>query len=199
MTRILPEGSTDLEQVVWLTVLIVVGMIVVTAFSVSMSRRDAVSALAAWITRSAGRPSGARRTAGLVAMLVVTPVLVVVWALVLTILLAFLMPEARLDEVATIAAAMVAATRILAYAVPSTARVLADVVPLALVVLLLTGFVGDSASPGENARFEVSLSIDPAVIVGLVVLELVLRAAASWLGARPKGDRVPSIGAADPR
>jgi hypothetical protein len=199
VTRILPEGSTDLEQVLWLTVLIVVGMVVVTAFSVSMSRRDSVSALAAWITRSAGRPPGTRRTAGLVATLVVTPVLVVVWALVLTILLAFLMPEARLDEVATIAAAMVAATRILAYAVPSTARVLADVVPLALVVLLLTGFVGDSASPGENARFEVSLSIDPAVIVGLVVLELVLRALASWLDARRKGDGVSSIEAADPR
>ena len=69
---------------------------------------------------------------------------------------------------------------------------LADVVPLALVVLLLTGFVGDSRPPGENARFEVSLSIDPAVIVGLVVLELILRAAASWLGARRTDDAVPA-------
>ena len=187
MTRILPEGSTDLEQVVWLTVLIVVGMVLVTAFSVSMSRRDAVSSVAARIM-GGGRPSTTRRAGVVVALLVVTPLLVAVWAFVLSALLAFLMPEARLDEVATIAAAMVAATRILAYTVPATARVLADIVPLALVVLLLTGFVGDAAPAGEEARFEVSLSIDPAVIVGLVLLELGLRTG-SWLvgraGSRP--------------
>lgn len=91
MARTLPEGSTDLVQVIWLTVMIVMGMVVVTAFSVSMSRRDAVSALSARITRSGGHPSGGRRTAGLVSMLVVTPLPVVLWAAVLTILHAFLL------------------------------------------------------------------------------------------------------------
>ena len=55
MTRIGREGSTDLEQVVWLTVMIVVGMVVVTSFSVSMSRRDAVSTLVARIPGAKAR------------------------------------------------------------------------------------------------------------------------------------------------
>jgi hypothetical protein len=191
MRRILPEGSTDLEQVLWLTIAIVLGMLAATAFSVSMSRRDAVALVADRLAAREDWTAATRHTTRLLAVLVVTPLLMVVWAAVLTMLLALLLPEARLAEVATIAAAIIAATRILAYTAPSIARVLADVVPLAFIVLLLTGVVGTTSPSASDASYEITFDLDAAVIIALVVLELVLRAGAWWVAGRRRDDGAP--------
>jgi hypothetical protein len=187
VTRIIPEGATDLTQVVWLTVLIVLGMVAATAFSVSMSRRDAVLVLAKRLGDRERWSPATRRSLDIAAVLLVTPVLMVVWAAVLALLLAILLPEVRLDEVAPVSVAIVAATRVLAYVAPPVARVLADVVPLAFVVLLLTGFVGVTSEIGDEAEFRVTFDIDPIVIAGLVALELVLRGGRWWLDERRGG------------
>jgi hypothetical protein len=80
--------------------------------------------------------------------------------------------------VAAISAAIVAATRILAYTAPGIAQELAKVVPLGFVVLLLAGTLqaGDPSVPEGEIKFEID--VDHGILLPvLIALELVLRGA----------------------
>jgi hypothetical protein len=178
MTRLLPSATdVELAQLVWLTLAVVVAMLLSAAFYASMSSRDAVMVLADRVARRRHWSPWTRRTAWLVAVLVVTPLLVALWAAVLYLLLAVLEPEDRLEEVAPMAAAIVAATRILAYTAPSIAQELAKIVPLGFLVLLLTGAFEDAGPAGQETTITLTLEIgDGIVLPALVCLELLLRA-----------------------
>ncbi len=178
MNRLVPQATgVELSELAWLTFAIVVVMLLSAAFYLSMSRRDAVMVLADRVARRAHWSPWTRRLIGMLAVLVVTPLLVALWAATLFELLEVLEPEDRLDEVAPLAAAIVAATRIFAYTAPGIAHELAKIVPMAFIVLLLTGSFEAVGPPAQPTTVEVSLQgEDVAVLLALVALELVLRA-----------------------
>src|SRR5262249_35844017 len=136
-----------------------VAMLVSAAFYASMSARDAVVVVADRIARGRQWPATTRRLAWIVAVVVVAPILVALWGTFLYVLLVFLEPADRLGEVAVISAAIVAATRILAYTAPSIAQELAKIVPLGFVVLILAGSLdtGDPSVPEGELRFEIDV------------------------------------------
>ena len=104
MTRIaLTDGSSaSIEQLVWLTAAIIVAMLVSAAFYASMSARDAVVVLADRVANGRHWSPSTRRMSWVLAVLVVTPILVALWATFLYVLLVFLEPPDRLREVAVI-------------------------------------------------------------------------------------------------
>lgn len=193
MDRLVPQArGVELTELAWLTLAIVVVMLLSAAFYLSMSRRDAVMVLADRVARRAHWSPWTRRLVGMLAVLVVTPLLVALWAATLSELLEVLEPEDRLDEVAPLAAAIVAATRIFAYTAPGIAKELAKIVPMAFILLLLTGSfeVGPSAPP---ATIEITLDGEELVVLlALVALELVLRAGSTAVRAlRGQGSGAP--------
>jgi hypothetical protein len=179
MTRVLSDtGSASVEQLVALTVAILIAMLVSAAFYASMSARDSVVALADRLANGRDWPASWRRATWVTAVVVVTPVLVALWATFLYVLLVFLEPPDRLGEVAATSAAVVAATRILAYTAPGIAQELAKIVPLGFVVLLLAGTLqaGDATVPEGDIRFDID--VDHGILLPvLIALELVLRGA----------------------
>jgi hypothetical protein len=178
VNRLAPQATgVELSELAWLTLLIVVAMLLSAAFYVSMSRRDAVMVLADRVARRAHWSPWTRRLVGMLAVLVVTPLLVALWAATLFVLLGVLEPEDRLDEVAPLAAAIVAATRIFAYTAPGIAQELAKIVPMAFIVLLLMGSFGEIGPSAQPVTIELTLEgEDLVVLLALVVLELALRA-----------------------
>jgi hypothetical protein len=165
-----------LSRLVLLSGAIALGFLVAVAFYESLCYRDVLVGRTMRVARRlSGRPAVHGVAYGL-AVGVGVPVLVVLWAVVLEFTLVVVGSVQRLGNVALIAAAIVAATRILAYIREKTAHELAKAIPLSLAILLLTGgtLYLDANLETLAERQELS-DLTPAMVTFLVALEIGLR------------------------
>jgi hypothetical protein len=165
-----------MNELLLLSGAIAVGFLGAVAYYESLCLRDVLVARA---MRHARRVSQRRWVAGAAYAASVgigIPVLIVLWTVVLYIALLFVGSVDRLGNVAIVATAIVAATRILAYIREKTAHELAKAIPLALAFVLLTG---------GTLKFEENLArltdrpegqeLTEEMILFLVILEVGLR------------------------
>ena len=129
----------SLDDVVGLTLWIALGFLVAVAFYESLCKRDVLVAPVMRSARRVSRRPWIHGVAYVLSVAVGIPLLVVVWTLVLWFTLVVIGSLDRVDNVATVSVAIVAATRILAYVRQKTAHELAKAIPLALALLLITG------------------------------------------------------------
>jgi hypothetical protein len=172
----LTDVSETVSQLLLLSVVIALGFLIAVAFYESMCMRDV---LVARTMRLARRTSRRRWVAGLGYVLSVgvgIPILVLLWTLVLELSLVVVGSVDRLGNVALVSAAIVAATRILAYIREKTAHELAKAIPLSLAILLLTGA---TLNLEKNIRSLLDnpdrSDLTPEMIVFLLALEIGLR------------------------
>jgi hypothetical protein len=133
------DVSDSITQLLQLSVVIALGFLVAVAFYESLCNRDV---LVGRTMRFARRTSKRRWIIGLTYVVSVgigIPFLVLLWTVVLELSLVVVGSVDRLGNVALVSAAIVAATRILAYIREKTAHELAKAIPLSLAILLLTG------------------------------------------------------------
>ncbi len=156
--------------------LIALGFLVVAAVYESLATRDVYVGR---IMRATRRRTSRPGVIALVYALTVgagIPILVIVWASILTIALLLVGSVDRVASAAVVAVSVVGAARVLAYARQKTAQDLAKAIPLALAFLLLSGA---SLNLEEKIRqLQVnpqSADLTPDLLLLLVVLELALR------------------------
>jgi hypothetical protein len=118
---------------------IAIGFLVAVAFYESLCNRDVLVGRA---MRLAHRVSRRRWVHGLTYVVTVgvgIPVLLLVWTFAIEITLLFIGSTDRVASISLVAAAIVVATRILAYLREKTAHELAKAIPLSFAIILLTG------------------------------------------------------------
>lgn len=165
-----------LQQLLFLSLVIAFGFLVAVAFYESLCYRDVLVRRVMRFTRRHTKRSGRIAVAYGLAVFVGIPILVVLWTVVLEITLVCVGSVQRLGNVALIATATVAATRILAYIRETTAHELAKAIPLSLAIILLTGGVLNLEANIKllTERVEVS-DLTAEMIVFLIALEIGLR------------------------
>jgi len=158
-----------------LTLVIALGFMVAVAFYEGLSSRDV---LVGRIRRFAHRLSPRRWIAGiayLFSVLVAIPLMVLLWATVLWVALIMVGSVDRLASASVVSAAMVGASRVLAYANARAAHELAKAVPLAFAFLLLTGGDLRLAEKLQDLADLPADATDDYVFVFLYGLEVTLR------------------------
>jgi hypothetical protein len=169
----MPETISEL---LLLSVVIALGFFVAVAFYESLSTRDV---LVRRTMRLARRVSSRRWVHALTYVETVAigiPLLVLLWTVILESGLIIVGSTDRVESVAVVAVAIVAAARILAYVREKTSHELAKAIPLALAFVLLTG---GTLHLAENLTRLVEdpqgAALTDQMVVFLVVLEIGLR------------------------
>jgi hypothetical protein len=166
---------TTVEHLILVTLVTVVGMVSAVAFYRSLSAPDPLVRVRRFIG-SRRWPRTFRVVAQVVVGLVVAVVLVFLWISAINITLFFVLPLERVAELALLSYVIVAASRILTFLSPSSARELAKTVPLALVVLILIGEPLTGATLVAKAeQLEEAIPDETALMLSLIGLEFVLQ------------------------
>jgi hypothetical protein len=131
--------ASTLQDMLALSVVIALGFLLAVAFYESMSTRDVLVRRTTRLARRITHRRWARALVYAATVFVGIPLLVLLWTLALEIGLIFVGSIDRLGNVGVVAAAIVAAARILAYIREKTSHELAKAIPLALAFVLLTG------------------------------------------------------------
>jgi hypothetical protein len=159
-----------------LIVVIAIGFFIAVAFYESLCYRDV---LVARVLRFAHRATARRWVHRLAYVLVVAvglPVLVVVWVVVIELVLMLIGTADRVRDAGIVAAAIVGATRLLAYIREKTSHELAKALPLALAFALITGSGFNLQQKAAAFEDPASLStLTPAMLLLLIALEIGLR------------------------
>lgn len=130
------EAVVDLAV---LALVIALGFLVAVAFYESLCNRDV---LVGRMMRLAHRASSRPWVHGMTYVVTVAigiPFLLLVWTFAIELTLLFIGSTDRVSSISLVAAAIVVATRILAYVREKTAHELAKAIPLSCAIILLTG------------------------------------------------------------
>ncbi len=131
--------SSEVAELLLISVLIAVGFLFAVAFYESLCKRDVAVARTVRIARRASPHPWVAGVAYVASVGVGIPILLIAWTAVLELALLVVGSVDRLGNVALISAAVVAAARILAYLREKTSHELAKAIPLSFAFLLLTG------------------------------------------------------------
>jgi hypothetical protein len=168
--------STTIETLLLISALIALGFLLAVAFYESLSTRDV---LVGRVMRITHRLSSRRWVTGIAYLVTVgigIPLLVVVWTIVLEMFLLVVGSVERIDSLALVAASIVGAARILAYARQKTAHELAKAIPLSFAFVLLTGGAINLDEKLTRVVAEPDRSsLTPEILGFLVILEIGLR------------------------
>ncbi len=168
--------SDEVAELLSFSVLIAVGFLFAVAFYESMCKRDVAVARTMRLARRVSPRPWVAGFAYVASVGVGIPILVIAWTVVLELALLVVGSVDRIGNIALISAAVVAATRILAYVREKTSHELAKAIPLSLAFLLLTG---GATRLDENLA---AIAADPArsdltaeMLTFLIGLEIGLR------------------------
>jgi len=119
--------------------IIALGFLIAVAFYESLCNRDVLVGRTMRLAHRYSRRRWAHGLAYLITVAVGIPILLVVWTLTIELTLLFIGSTDMVTEFSLVAAAVVVATRILAYVREKTAHELAKAIPLSFAIILLTG------------------------------------------------------------
>jgi hypothetical protein len=163
------------DDLIVVTLLTVVGMVSIVAFYRSLSAPDLLAPMRRFVGRRPWRRS-VRIATEIVLGVLITLVLAITWVSAINVTLFFVLPLERVAEITLLSYVIVAASRILTFLSPSGAREFAKTIPLAFVVLLLTGEpLSAETLLGKAARLEEAIPDETALMLSVVCLELVLQ------------------------
>jgi hypothetical protein len=169
--------SSTIQDLLLLTIAIAIGFLLAVAFYESMATRDVLVARVQRMTRRLSRRRWVPAISYLVTVFIGIPILVLLWTVVLLVALLIVGSDDLLDDAGLVAVAIVGASRVLAYVREKSAHELAKAIPLALLVLLMTGASVDIDQRMAAAAERGGADITAEMLEFLVALEILLRLA----------------------